>query len=65
VDRKKGLAVYPNWQGRSQSQGPLATRKLLLEMLSKVYNITATPRDQEPGLALKGVFLAICVFGML
>jgi hypothetical protein len=34
-------------------------------MLSKVYNSTATPRDQGPGLALEGIFLVTCVFGTL
>jgi hypothetical protein len=31
------LVVHPICRGRSQPQGPLATRKLLHEMLSKVY----------------------------
>jgi hypothetical protein len=34
-------------------------------MLSMVYNSTATPRDQGPGLTLEGAFLATCVFGTL
>jgi len=59
------LVVHPKRSGRSQSQGPLVTHKLLFEMLSMVYNSTVTPRDQGPGLVLKGVFLATCVFGML
>jgi hypothetical protein len=59
------LVVYSAYWGRSQPQGPLVTRKLLLEMLSKVYNSTITPRDQRSRLTLKDVFLAICVFGVL
>jgi hypothetical protein len=34
----------------------LVTRKLLLEMLSKVDNSTETPWDQGPRLALEGSF---------
>jgi hypothetical protein len=59
------LVVHPACRGRSQPQGPLVTRKLLLEMLSKVDNSTETPWDQGPRLALEGVFLATCVFGTL
>ena len=59
------LVVHPVCRGRSQPQGPLVTRKLLLEMLSKVDNSTETPWDQGPRLALEGAFLATCVFGTL
>ena len=59
------LVVHPACWGRSQLQGPLVTRKLLLEMLSKVDNSTETLWDQGPRLALEGVFLATCVFGTL
>lgn len=53
MDSMISLAVYPNWRRRSQSQCPLVTRKLLLEMLSKVRG-TTTPRDQGPGAVCKG-----------
>jgi hypothetical protein len=53
VDRMIPLAVHLDWRGGSQSQGPLVTRKLLHEMLSKVRG-TATPRDQGPGTVCKG-----------
>jgi hypothetical protein len=39
------LVVHPACWGRSQPQGSLVIRKLLLEMLSKVDNSTETPWD--------------------
>ena len=53
MDRKNALVVHPTCPGRSQLQGPLVIRKLLLKMLSKVRG-TATPRDQGPGAVCKG-----------
>jgi hypothetical protein len=58
------LAVHLDWRRRSQSQGPLVTRKLLHEMLSKVKG-TATPRDQGPGLFVKESPFSPCGFGLL
>jgi hypothetical protein len=58
------LVVHPACSGRSRSQGPLATRKSLLEMLSKVRG-TATPRDQGPGAICGGESFSPCGFGLL
>ena len=61
VDSMISLAVYPNWRRRSQSQCPLVTRKLLLEMLSKVRG-TATPLEiRDPGLFIKESFFPLVV----
>ena len=57
------LIVHPAYRGRSQSQGPLATPKSLLEMLSKVRG-TATPRDQGPGAIYRRESFSPCGFGL-
>jgi hypothetical protein len=53
------LVVHPNRRGRSQTQGPLVTRELTLEMPSMVYKGTATLWDQGPRAVYKGAFFPL------